>query len=116
MATLHTIRIKVVGPAPENLEAEPDQGGIALTWDAPYDCEITQNEFFQGFSVWRKIGSSTFPLDTCDPGLTGSPYQKIVFNTNDKNAEGKYFMLDENLEKGITYLLSSASRICSTNF
>ena len=103
LATLHTIRIKVVGPAPENLEAEPDQGGISLTWDAPYNCEITNDEFFQGFSVWRKIGSSEVPLDTCNPGLTGSPYQKIVFNTLAKNEEGKYFIFDENLDKGITY-------------
>ncbi len=102
LATLKTIRIKVVGPPPENLTAESESGGIRLFWDSPYDCEVTDNQFFQGFSVWRKIGSTTLPLDTCDPGLQNSPYTKIVFQTKNKVGDS-YATVDDDVEKGVTY-------------
>lgn len=102
LATLKTVRIKVVGPQPENLTAESEIGGIRLFWDSPYDCEITDNNFFQGFSVWRKVGSSSIPLDTCDPGLKNSPYTKIVFQTRNK-VDNSYSIIDNNVDKGITY-------------
>lgn len=102
LATLKTVRIKVVGPPPENLTAESEISTIRLFWDAPYNCEITDNQFFQGFSVWRKIGSTSMPLDTCDPGLTNSPYTKIVFQTKNK-VGNSYTTVDSNVEKGITY-------------
>lgn len=116
LATLKTVRIKVVGPSPENLTAEPESSGIRLFWDSPYECEVTDNSFFQGFSVWRKIGSSNFPLDTCDPGLTGGPYQKIVFQTKAK-LNGKYSILDMNTGKGVTYcyrVLAEFAQISAT--
>jgi len=84
------------------LTAKSESGGIRLLWDEPYDCEVTNDNFFQGFSVWRKIGSSVFPLDTCDPGLDGSPYEKVIFQTRSKS-NGQYTVLDMNVEKGITY-------------
>jgi len=102
LATLKTLRIKVVAPPPQNLIAQSDEGGIRLFWDLPYACEETDNDFFQAFSVWRKTGSSAIAIDTCDPGLTGSPYQKIVFQTKSKQ-DGKYSILDPTVEKGITY-------------
>ena len=36
LATLKTVRIKVVGPAPQNLTAESEVSGIRLFWDSPY--------------------------------------------------------------------------------
>ncbi len=102
LATLKTIRIKVVGPAPEALIAKSDQNNVRLEWSSPYACEVTRNDFFLGFSVWRKIASTSFLPDTCNPGLTGSPYQKIAFRTLQKE-NGKYFYLDNNAEKGKTY-------------
>ena len=102
LATLKTVRIKVVGPKPENLTAESEMGGIRLFWDSPYDCEVTDSSFFQGFSVWRKVGSTSFPLDTCAPGLSNSPYTKIIFQTKNK-VDDSYTTVDNNVEKGITY-------------
>ncbi len=102
LAILKTIRIKVVGPPPKNLRSKSVNGQIRLDWDSPYDCEITDNAYFQGFSVWRKIASSNFAPDTCNPGLTGSPYQKIVFKTT-ANDGSSYFYVDTKTEKGNTY-------------
>lgn len=102
LATLKTIRIKVVGPPPENLTTKSENGAVRLDWDSPYACEVTRNNYFQGFSVWRKIASSSFAPDTCNPGLTNSPYQKIVFKTLQLE-NGKYFHLDNTTEGGKTY-------------
>ncbi len=102
LATLKTIRIKVVGPSPQNLTAKSENGNIKLEWDSPYACEVTDNNYFFGFSVWRKIASAVLEPDTCNPGLTGSPYQKIVFRTLAQE-NGKYFYTDEKVEGGNTY-------------
>jgi gliding motility-associated-like protein len=102
LATLKTIRIKIVGPAPQALTSISDQKSVKLEWNSPYDCEITRDQYFLGFSVWRKISSTNFMPDSCNPGLTGSPYQKIAFRTIQKD-NIKYFYLDNNVEKGKTY-------------
>jgi len=102
LATLKTIRIKVVGPAPKNLTAKSENSKIRLEWNDPYACETADDGYFQGFSIWRKIASSNFQPDTCNPGLTGSPYQKIVFRTLQKQ-DGKYFYLDDKIDGGNTY-------------
>lgn len=102
LAALQTIRIKVVGPPPENLETETFADEIKLTWDSPYSCEEAEDDFFQGFSVWRKLKSNQFPLDTCEPGLEGQGYTKIVFITKEKEGD-KYVYTDQEITKGNTY-------------
>ena len=102
LADLKTIRVKVVGPSPENLTAESDKESIELYWDSPYACEITQNDYFQGFSVWRKKGGNNFEIDTCDPGMNGKGYTQIGFNVKNLNG-GFYYFKDNNVSKGITY-------------
>ena len=102
LATLKTVRIKVVGPPPENLEGEVDNNAIKLTWDFPYACQNTNDNYFQGFSVWRKSLSTPFPLDTCVTGLDGKGYTKISFNTLQDDGTS-FFFTDDNVEKGTTY-------------
>jgi len=58
LVDLSSLSITVVGPSPQNLVSETESGAIRLTWDKPYNCENTDNNFFQGFSVWRRKGSS----------------------------------------------------------
>lgn len=102
LVALKTVRIKVVGPPPENLTSESEDGGIRLFWDNPYSCEITDDGFFQGFSVWRKLGNSSSSLDSCTTGLEKVGFSKIKFNTKDKLGD-KYSFLDSGVENGVTY-------------
>ena len=102
LADLKTIRIKVVGPSPEGLDAQSTNDRIRLSWDQPYRCEATIEDYFRGFSVWRREGSNTFELDTCDPGLDGKGYTQIGFDVKDM-AGGRYVFEDVDVESGKTY-------------
>ena len=102
LADLQSVKIKVVGPPPENLIAASNNSSIELMWDMPYSCEVTEDMFFQGFSVWRHQGPIDIPLDTCDPGIEGKGYVEISFpSINIVN--GLYQYVDTDVEKGRTY-------------
>ena len=102
LADLHTVTIKVVGPSPEDLQAETDFGNINLSWAKPYVCEGAANNYFLGFSVWRREGSNPFVIDTCDPGLEGKGYTQLVAVTKTVK-DGRYFFKDTQVERGRTY-------------
>jgi len=102
LTELKTIRIKVVGPPPEDLSSEIIGEDIRIEWESPYSCEETINDYFIGFSVWRKVNTSQFEVDSCIGGLDGRGYQIVNFLTND-NINGRYFFVDENVEKGQIY-------------
>ena len=100
LAALKTIRIRVVGPPPSDLVAENVNNTVTLNWRKPYDCE--NGSRFQGFSVWRRLGSSTISIDECRPGLEGQGFEKIVFLTNEMN-NGRYFAIDAEIDPGNIY-------------
>ncbi len=102
LATLKTVRIKVVGPPPLDLQAEADNADIKLSWESPYACEDADDEYFRGFTVWRRIGSNPFPVDNCVPGLAGKGYAKII-NLTEELENGRYIYVDKGLERGNTY-------------
>jgi gliding motility-associated-like protein len=92
LATLKTVRIKVVGPAPEDVVAEKiNSNGIRISWESPYDCD--DDPLFQGFSVWRRNGSKEITIDTCQGGLEGQGYEPIIFLTNQKEGD-RYVVTD----------------------
>ncbi len=102
LADLKTVRIKVVGPPPLDPEAFTTNDRIKISWQSPYACEVTDEEYFRGFSVWRRAGSNAFPLDTCNPGLNGKSYTQIGFDVNDLENQ-RYVFEDVDVESGKTY-------------
>lgn len=103
LATLKTVRIKVVGPPPEDMQATPGPGQAEITWAKPYDCEDITESTFLGFTVWRREGSNSFPIDTCTPGLAGRGYTKLTLSPIETMQDGRYYFLDETVERGRTY-------------
>jgi gliding motility-associated-like protein len=102
LATLKTVRIKVVGPPPEDVQSESSSNQITISWESPYICEDAANDYFYTFSVWRRLGSNPFPIDTCTPGLEGKGYTRLTSNTRDI-VGGRYVFTDTDVERGKTY-------------
>ncbi|MBK6363315.1 MAG: gliding motility-associated C-terminal domain-containing protein [Saprospiraceae bacterium] len=102
LATLKTVRIKVVGPDPKNLKAIPVNKKIVIRWDENYICNEKTTTKFSGFAVYRSITSFPFLPDTCNPGLENSGYTKIAIGIKQKDS-GTYFYEDINVVKGLTY-------------
>ena len=102
LSDLKQVQIKVVGPPPLDLTAEADNNQIKLSWASPYACEDAAEDYFRTFTVWRKLGSNQFQLDTCDPGLVGKGYTKISPSAKEL-VNGRYVFSDSNVEKGRTY-------------
>ncbi len=101
--SLKTVRITVVGPPVEDVQAEADAGQVKVSWEKPYICEDAEEDYFFDFSVWRKEGSNQFLLDTCVGGLDGQGYQKIEFDTINTIENNRYTYLDTEVERGRTY-------------
>ncbi|OFY70712.1 MAG: hypothetical protein A3G23_08340 [Bacteroidetes bacterium RIFCSPLOWO2_12_FULL_37_12] len=77
LTDLETWNIRVVGPAPKNLQAAVNQNSADLKWDT-YTCDNAV-----GFSVWRRKGAYGIPPDNCElgaPPKTG--YVKIATVTS----------------------------------
>lgn len=103
LATLKTVRIKVVGPPPEDMQAVVENNGIDISWASPYACEDAQGDYFRGFSVWRRINPDPTPLDSCVTGLAGRGYTRISPDTLRAIVDGRYYFRDSNVERGKTY-------------
>lgn len=101
LSTLKAVRIKVVGPPPLDVKTEPASDLINVSWEKPYSCEAAQNDYFFGFSVWRREGSNPFTPDNCSPGLAGQGYTLVANTTNEFN--GRYQYTDTSVERGKTY-------------
>jgi gliding motility-associated-like protein len=102
LTTFRTLRISVAAPPPEDFTAEAVNDFVFLSWEYPYLCYEENTVLFRGFSIWRREGSKDLEQDTCSPGLTGGPYQRIFFNSNQTDGE-RYFFIDSNVEPGKTY-------------
>lgn len=63
LVTIRSMNILVVGPAPENLSAEPSGNNVNLTWD-PYKCTNAI-----GFFLYRKSDSTGYIPGYCQTGV-----------------------------------------------
>lgn len=103
LADLKTLRIKIVGPPPQEVSSTSlNNNLIRVSWSYPNACAVTVNDYFKGFSVWRKINSNQFIVDTCTPGLAGKGYVRIASNVRTKVNE-RYFFEDDMVESGKTH-------------
>jgi len=100
LATLRTIRIKVIAPSPIMEGISNENNNVTIRWESPYDCDFADR--FQGFSVWRKEGVDDIEIDSCSGGLEGTSYQKVVFLTSIEDVDG-YIAMDSDLERGKIY-------------
>lgn len=103
LADLKTVRIKVMGPPPDSPSIEAINGQVRVSWKSPYSCESTRDEYFRGFSVWRRQGSNPFIPDSCTSGLAGKGYTRIAFNQLTQDDTSYYYVDENNLERGVTY-------------
>ncbi|MEO1624789.1 MAG: gliding motility-associated C-terminal domain-containing protein [Bacteroidota bacterium] len=103
LSSLHLLRIRVVGPPPEDVQAIETDQEIEVSWELPYVCEDAEDDYFRGFSVWRREGSNNFPIDTCTPGLNGRGYIKLNDVLTREEQDGRYIYIDDSIEKGRTY-------------
>lgn len=120
LSTLKTVRIKVVGPPPEDVLASVDQEEITVTWEKPYFCEDAAEDFFNGFSVWKREGSNQFPIDTCmNGGLEQLGYTKLTIGNIKDMQDGRYIYVDTEVDQGRTYcyrIVANFAKISAAGF
>jgi gliding motility-associated-like protein len=92
LVTFKSIKILVIGPAPENLTAYPIGNTITLNWDN-YGCENAL-----GYQIYRKADSSGYVPGYCETGVPGYlGYTKIAEYTD----ISKTTYLDDNKGSGL---------------
>ena len=101
LASIKAVRIKVVGPPPLDVQAEPSSDQIKVSWELPYICENAADDFFLSFSVWRKEGNDNIFIDNCKPGLEGTGY--VHLGNTRTEVGGRYQWIDFDVERGRTY-------------
>jgi len=96
LSDLETWLITVVPPPPTGLTSTiTNDKDVLLTWDDPYACFDDDN--FQYFSVWRKIGCDNEVIDVCNQGLNDTDYELIADNLN------SYSYIDTDVDRGNEY-------------
>ncbi len=103
LATVKATSIKVVGPPPEDLRASASRESVTISWESPYSCEDAADEFFLGFTVWRRLNSNAFERDSCETGLAGRGYTQLTLVPIQDFADGRYIYQDDDVERGQTY-------------
>ena len=89
----HTTFITVVGPAPQNPNADPQGNAIQLSWDqSPCDEVI-------GYKIYRRIEEYGFEPDTCEVGVPGYTGYQYIGSTSGLSATS---YLDDNGGAGLT--------------
>ena len=102
LTDLKTVQVYVMGPPPLDVQAEATGSSIDVSWESPYRCDIDADDYFRGFSVWKKIGSNPFDIDTCEAGLDGKGYTQIAYLVQNE-VNGRFVFSDTDFEPGKVY-------------
>ncbi len=118
LSDLKSVSIRVVGPPPLDVQVVTNTTEAEISWEKPYTCEEAANDYFYAFSVWRREGSNPFVPDSCEIGLDGRGYSRLIFATKQEQ-NGRYFYKDKDVESGRTYcyrVLAIFARRSSANY
>lgn len=89
----HTTLITVVGPAPENPNANPQGDAIQLNWEQSVCSDVN------GYKIYRRIEEYGFEPDTCEVGVPGYTGYQLIGTTS---GLGSTSYLDDNGGAGLT--------------
>ena len=64
LVNMKTLRITVVSPAPQNLQAYPIENTVILSWN-----HTPCNGYASGYKIYRRIDSSGYIPDYCETGV-----------------------------------------------
>jgi gliding motility-associated-like protein len=102
-----SVFIKVIAPAPENLQAEPLGIGINLIWEK----SSCSNAI--GYKIYRRSGSSGWEPSYCETGVPSYTGFKIIKEINDINTLN---LRDDNDGDGLVNGINYCYRIISVFF
>lgn len=89
----HTTFITVVGPAPENPNANPQGDAIQLNWEQSICSDVN------GYKIYRRIEEYGFEPDTCEVGVPSYTGYQLIGTTS---GLGSTSYLDDNGGAGLT--------------
>ncbi len=95
LASFKDVKIKVVGPAPENLKASALGNGIDLTWDTSLCKNVA------GYRIYRKADSTFWQHGACETGVPAYTGFQLVGTTD--NVNKCTFRDDNHLSQGVRY-------------
>lgn len=89
----HTVSITIVSPAPEQLQAQPFEHSIALSWQ-PSPCEA----YAKGYKIYRRTGAYGYVPSHCETGVPAyTGYQLIA------TIDTSHSYIDDNKGKGLLH-------------
>lgn len=95
LVDLETWIVNIIPPPPDSLFATVVGNDVVLNWDDPYSC--FDDEDFQFFSVYRRIGCENIDRFACETGLSGTDYELIATELT------TYTFTDTDVDRGNIY-------------
>jgi len=95
---IDNLNINILGPAPKNVQAIPSSDRVRLNWQKHICTNV------KSYMIYRKIGTSSYTIDSCTYGLPGTAGYTFIGTTPSYNDT---FFIDSNnglgLSQGIEY-------------
>jgi len=107
LVNFKTVFIKVIAPAPENLQAEPLGIGINLSWEKSTCSNAV------GYKIYRRSGTSGWEPDNCETGVPAYTGFKLIKEINDINT---LTLRDDNDGEGLVHGINYCYRVTAIFF